>query len=982
MARKLVKEVFMTFPASEDQLEDIRSSVHNILAESSLSNKSINSVLLAIEQACTNVIRHAYLYGPGSIRIKIKLYHDRVIFSIFDKGRKFDFDHSEVPDLDRYVRTGRKGGLGLYLIRKMMDSVEYFTRDDENELRMVKKSDMATMRLLRPPGFSIRIKFALWASLVVFAIVAGVYFYFDNQVKVSTQTGFFRAAANTIGSFVSDIGDKTVMKDPDLTRSAATWLQSNLDYQYVVVTDTTGAIIADPQSSQRFLTQFTENPDYKYNTRLAIPDSSGIRIFHFKQPVKIWNQQVGYAYFGLREMPLLAEIAHARRWTFLISALGLIVGFTAVFVLSNYFVKPIQKLTEGVMRIGEGNLDQTLPVEGADEFSEIARAFNEMTTKFKKAQENVVEQERLQKEMQVAQEIQHALLPRHFPDIEGYDIATVYRAAKDVGGDYFDFVQIDDNTLGVIVADVSGKGVPGSLVMTMIRTALRLESRENYSPTDILARVNRFVTDDVKRGMFITIFFITLDSAKRSISYASAGHNPMILYRKDSDSCYFLNTRGMPLGIALPEGVSFEGSLEFDRVKLKKDDMLVMYTDGITEAMTKIGEQFGNDRFIEFIKANAEFSPEEFTQKLDAELHRFTGGAPQNDDITLVVIKEKIMLDEIVFEKRRRIIEMVEKEGKPLEEACQEMGVSPSTYYKYRRRWQKLGDVGLLNKRLRAESEIKQISYEARKETLLVIRENPEFGTKRIADELAKRGMKDIDQKSLYDELVRMRLNTKKLRLEYVERMGIMTPEMRTQLEKEILKDVEKKEEFDRGEYMETIRKSLDDKKEQLGSTARELVDKLQKMEPVLGDAKLYGDIAAELGKLRGGEDIAKLFENIILKMANISKEKEAARPEPEENVARIVQTPPENLVAPAIQKVQDEEAKTSVEAHPLHDSERPSNEILVDDKVKLVDIDNTNSPIDIVQSASKIEEDGDQKKPEIDWQNYSQRLFEKYRKK
>ncbi|HBC45695.1 MAG TPA: hypothetical protein DCZ43_01475, partial [candidate division Zixibacteria bacterium] len=561
MARKLVKEVFMTFPAAEDQLEDIRSNIRNVLSEASLSDKSVNSVLLAIEEACTNVIRHAYLYGPGVIRVKVKLYPDRVVFSIFDRGRKFDFDHSEVPDLDRYVRTGRKGGLGLYLIRKMMDSVDYFSRDDENELRMEKRSDIGPTRKLHPgKGISIRVKFALWASLVIFAIVAGVYLYFQNQVRLNAEHRFFISAENGINSFVSDIGDKTVLKDPDLFRAADTWLRSNSDFSYVVVTDTTDIIVANPLASREFLSPYTPRNENAYNSRIALPDSSGHKEFHYKTPVLMREQVVGYAYFGLKEQSLLIDISHARRNLFLISFIGLVIGFVAVFVLSNYFVKPIQKLTEGVMRIGEGNLDQSLPIEGADEFSDIARAFNEMTTKFKKAQVNVVEQERLQKEMQVAQEIQHALLPRHFPDIEGYDISTVYRAAKDVGGDYFDFVQIDKDVLGIIVADVSGKGVPGSLVMTMIRTALRLEARENYSPTDILGKVNHFVTDDVKRGMFITIFFITLDSAKRTISYASAGHNPMILYRKDSDNCYFLNTRGMPLGIALPDGVSFEDS--------------------------------------------------------------------------------------------------------------------------------------------------------------------------------------------------------------------------------------------------------------------------------------------------------------------------------------------------------------------------------------------------------------------------------------
>jgi serine phosphatase RsbU (regulator of sigma subunit)/anti-sigma regulatory factor (Ser/Thr protein kinase)/transposase-like protein len=981
MARNLVKEVFMTFPAEESQLEDIRSSIQNALAESELAPKAVNSVLLAVEEACTNVIRHAYLYGPGSIRIKAKVYHDRVIFSIFDRGRRFDFDHSDIPDLDRYIRTGRKGGLGLYLIRKMMDSVEYFTRDGENELRMEKRVGKLATAVLHPRGLSIRVKFALWASVVVFAIVAGVYFYFDSQVREGARASFFQGASDAITTFVSDIGDKTVLKDPDLNRSAAAWLQSNGDFSYVIVTDTSGLIIADPLAPRRFLSHLEANPLLQYNSNVAVADSLGLEAFHFRVPVKIKDQLVGYACFGLREKPLVTEIAQARKGLFIISFLGLAIGFVAVFVLSNYFVKPIQKLTEGVMRIGEGNLDQTLPIEGADEFSEIARAFNEMTTKFKKAQENVVEQERLQKEMQVAQEIQHALLPRRFPDVEGYDISTVYRAAKDVGGDYFDFVQIDDDTLGIIVADVSGKGVPGSLVMTMIRTALRLEARSNYSPTDILARVNRFVTDDVKRGMFITIFLITLDSAKRTISYSSAGHNPMILYRKESNSCYFLNTRGMPLGIALPDGVSFEDSLEFDRVQLKKDDMLIIYTDGITEAMNKVGEQFGNDRLIQFIKMNSDLPPDDFTGKLDSELSRFTGGAPQGDDITLVVIKEKMMLDELVFEKRKRLIEMVENEGVPLEAACKQMGVSPSTYYKYHRRWQKLGDVGLLNKKLRADAELKQIPYEVRKEILALVRDNPALGVKRMIDELVKKNIIDIDRRGLYEELVRMRLNTRKLRLEYIERVGKLSPDQRTELDREILKDIEKKEQVSREEYLEVIKKSLDAKKGQLSSTARELVEKLQKMEPTLGDTSLYGEIAAELGKLRGGEDIARLFENIILRMASLSKEKSSEKQlaslehvsQPPTATKETRPGPPIANASSSIQKMEEQIAVTAGNPASLkpHADQLPPEEPGVEAP-----------PIDVMQAATSIEPSKDSKKNDFDWDDYSERLLEKFKSK
>jgi serine phosphatase RsbU (regulator of sigma subunit)/transposase len=837
---------------------------------------------------------------------------------------------------------------------------------------MEKKTDKAGPRMVRARGMSIRVKFALWASLVVFGIVAGVYFYFENQVRLNTRERFFSAAQKSIESFVADIGDKTIMRDPDLTRSASAWLQSNDDFSYVVVTDAAGIIVADPKASWRFLTRYEERDSLQYNNYVIYPDSIGRQLFHFKVPVKIRWQNVGNAYFGLRERPLQLDIAKARRNLFFISFLGLVIGFVAVYILSNYFVKPIQKLTEGVMRIGEGNLETTLPIEGADEFSEIARAFNEMTGKFKKAQESVVEQERLQKEMQVAQEIQHTLLPKRFPDIEGYDISTVYRAAKDVGGDYFDFVQIDENILGIIVADVSGKGVPGSLVMTMIRTALRLEARGNYSPTDIMAKVNSFVTDDVKRGMFITIFFITLDSAKRTISYASAGHNPMILFRKESNSCYFLNTRGMPLGIALPDGVSFEDSLEYDRLQLKKDDMLVIYTDGITEAMNKAGELYGNERLIEFIKTHADLTPDEFTKKLDIDLHRFTGGAPQNDDITLVVIKEKMMLDEVVFEKRRRLIEMVESEGVPLEDACHQMGVSPSTYYKYRRRWHKLGDIGLLNKRLRADSGIKQIPYEVRKEILRLVREHPDFGTKRMADELARRGINDIDHHGLYDELVRMRLNTKKLRLQYIERAGALTPEQTVELEREILKDeVVKREEVDREEYLETIKKSLEAKKEHLGTAAREIIEKLQKMEPILGDAGLYAGIAAELTKLRGGDDIARLFENIVIKMAEMSKsgrpgdrlsaelpaEKDLAEPREE------VLTYPSGAISTGLINNQSQEYSGP------------------NDTIELAEPGEDTDPIDIIESASETD-DTAADKDAFDWNQYGRKLSKKYDEK
>jgi anti-anti-sigma factor len=391
----------------------------------------------------------------------------------------------------------------------------------------------------------------------------------------------------------------------------------------------------------------------------------------------------------------------------------------------------------------------------------------------------VVEQERLQKEMQVAQEIQHSLLPRNVPTISGYDIGSLYRAAKEVGGDYYDFVHVDEETVGVVVADVSGKGVPGSLVMTMIRTALRMEARGNHSAAEVMARMNDFVTEDMKKGMFVTIFYVILDSKNRIISYSSAGHNPMILYRAESDETFFLNPRGFPVGISLPDDSLFRRSIDVEKIKLKKDDMLVIYTDGVTEAMNEEREQYGEERLLSLIKKHGRLTPIDFIEKLSNDVKEFTGGYPQNDDITVVAIKEKLMADEVLFGIRKKLLDLVEVGGYSVAEACKKMKVSPSTYYRYKKRLHELGERGLKNKELRTEHDIKRVSLEQRKEILRILVRNPQYGAKRISTEYNKEKVESeqLNPSLVYDELKRMRLNTYEKRLEYLRRNKLITEE-------------------------------------------------------------------------------------------------------------------------------------------------------------------------------------------------------------
>ena len=868
--RRVVREVVAQFAAEEAQLDGIRRFVQETCRATALTPKDINSVLLALEEACTNVIRHAYLYGQGTIRIHIAVESERVVFSLFDRGRSFDFERAGAPDLGRYVQTGRKGGLGIYLIRKIMDEVDYRTIGDENRLRMVKSLPRSRVALTPGRGLSIRVKFSLFASLVVLAIVSGVYYYFDRRLALNTEnrlTADVKGIGNTVATASANY-IRNRRSDVELDELVHQSARNAPGIKALVITDRDGDILASAASPEALHTRYhqpagavwTGDPEIR-----RVRTDNGWVLF-FTAPI----EGGGSVHVGISEDLVEETINRARQGALVIAVIGLVVGMLSVYFLAIYFVKPIQKLTEGVRRIGQGDLDTTLPVEGDDEFGQIAHAFNEMTVKFKRSQESRVEQERLQKEMQVAQEIQHALLPATFPEIEGYDLATVYQAAKDVGGDYYDFVWIDPKTLGIVVADVSGKGVPGSLVMTMIRTAIRLEARGNKSAVDILKRVNDFVSEDVKRGMFVTIFFVVLDAEQRKISFASAGHNPLILFRAREQKAYFLNPKGIPLGMQLPEGMDFGGKLEADSVKLQKDDLLVIYTDGVTEAMNPKREQYGIERFLGFIREHAQLNTDDFVAALQRDLSRFTGNAPQNDDITLVVIKEEVALDEVVYRKRRQLIEMVDRQGLSVKEACERMKVSPSTYHKYRRRFETEGAAGLLDRRTRSGSATRQLPVEERELLLKVIAQNPELGVTRLRRHLAapEYGNLDLDEGTLYEELVRLRLNTRERRIAYAIRNGTGRPE-ELQVRLEELRA--KAPQADTRE--ETAARAESDYRARAAEQVQVVLDRMDRAaaESGLGDVdrNLLKEVVDELAPFAEGEVLADFVTRMVTKLAS-----------------------------------------------------------------------------------------------------------------
>ena len=208
----------------------------------------------------------------------------------------------------------------------------------------------------------------------------------------------------------------------------------------------------------------------------------------------------------------------------------------------------------------------------------------------------VAAQERLRRDLQIARDIQQRLLPDHCPIVEGFEIAARGTSAMEVGGDYYDFFWVDDDHLGIVVADVSGKGVYAALVVAMIRSAFRIQAPDNYDVRDVLSRVNTFISEDLRRDMFVTCVYGILEVSTKKFTWARAGHETLLFAHSDH-TVEMLSPEGFPLGIiGAPE---FSDFLEIETIQLHSGDRLLMFTDGLTEAMNSAGEEFGMDRVLE-----------------------------------------------------------------------------------------------------------------------------------------------------------------------------------------------------------------------------------------------------------------------------------------------------------------------------------------------------------------------------------------------
>ncbi len=306
--------------------------------------------------------------------------------------------------------------------------------------------------------------------------------------------------------------------------------------------------------------------------------------------------------------------------------------FGMVRALGRSITAAVAALRHGAGRLEAGDLEHRIAVEGDDELWDVAGAFNRMAVGLERGRQLEIERRHIEDELALARRIQARLLPPGPPDVPGLDLAGSTESAREVGGDYYDFLPLGDGRVALVIADVSGKGVGAALLMSAFRASLMSQDLAREPVAAVLARLNRFLHHSVEPGKFVTAFLGVLDGASGRFVYSNAGHNAPLVVSADGTVAR-LEAGGLILGIF--EDVAYETG----EAALAPGDRLVLFTDGVTEAMDEHDEQWGEERLIELVRASADLGSAALLGRIVEAVRRFEGARGASDDVTLVVAR-------------------------------------------------------------------------------------------------------------------------------------------------------------------------------------------------------------------------------------------------------------------------------------------------------------------------------------------------------
>ncbi len=337
---------------------------------------------------------------------------------------------------------------------------------------------------------------------------------------------------------------------------------------------------------------------------------------------------------------LFADLYSLNRKLLILGSIGIVLLFILIIFISKRLTKPLTKLAKITQTIGAGNFNANTQVShGSKEIVQLGNSINQMQLELKNYIKNLKDttaaKEKIESELKIAHDIQQGIIPKifpPFPEREDIDLYAVLNPARDVGGDLYDFFFIDTHKICFAIGDVSGKGVPASLFMAITRTLLRSKTTINSTPKDVVNELNIELCQGNDNSMFVTFFFGILDTKTGIVEFCNAGHNyPYIIRNENKIEC-IEETHGTPIGIF--EDINYKSGT----FQLLKNETLVLYTDGVTEAMNIDNNLYGDKRLFNLLLKSMDHHPKLITKTIVDDVNKFVGKAEQSDDITILIL--------------------------------------------------------------------------------------------------------------------------------------------------------------------------------------------------------------------------------------------------------------------------------------------------------------------------------------------------------
>ncbi|MEO2199401.1 MAG: SpoIIE family protein phosphatase [bacterium] len=321
-----------------------------------------------------------------------------------------------------------------------------------------------------------------------------------------------------------------------------------------------------------------------------------------------------------------------------IEAVALVMGFA----LAKSITGAVHELFTGTERVQRGDLSHRIQVDTQDQLGELAASFNAMTASIGGLLQQAQEKRRLEEELRIARDIQMSLLPDAPVLLPGLNVCAVCRPAREVGGDYYEFVHLGDGRLGVLVADVSGKGTSAAFYMAELKGIILSLGQIYQSPKRLLMEANRILATSLDARTFITMIYLVVDLEARTVTYVRAGHTPLIYLPANGQppQTQILIPDGLVVGLQL-DGIEelFEELLEERTLPIAAGDLFVLFTDGITEAMNQEFDLFGEERFSRLLEEHGHLPSEDLRERILGDVEAFVGDADQHDDMTIVLLR-------------------------------------------------------------------------------------------------------------------------------------------------------------------------------------------------------------------------------------------------------------------------------------------------------------------------------------------------------